>query len=257
MKNKILTLSLCMLLSLSACGSQQPDIRGSVSSLTEAEESTPEKENIQSPGVAAQDDASSQEGTDADPSGKDSSESDETTGVSLGHSAGNVYENTFIGIGCKLGPEWIFLSDEEIQDVNKISGEMIGGEYKKALEQATTLTDMIARHEEKPNTLNVSMEKLGLTYLTMSAEQYAELAKDSLITPLKTMGLENVTAENSTIQFLGAECPCVKIYGTYQGRECHELMVPYKCSGYMAVITACTWDENTTADLITSFYGLD
>ena len=49
----------------------------------------------------------------------------------LGTVNGNVYENSFIGIGCELDKNWNFYNEEQILEVNDMTKDMVGEDYKK------------------------------------------------------------------------------------------------------------------------------
>lgn len=265
MKSKrILILFACMLLTFSAC-SDSKNIRGTISSAeTSAEESSPsgEKKATQpeEEGIGASDDGKSQgEGSESSDAtqAEDAGNSTETVDISLGHSANNTYENSFTGIGCKLDDSWTFLTDEQIQSVNKITADLAGEEFKKALENASVLYDMMATQSETSNSLNVTFEKLPILYYTMSGEQYAELGMDKLSKSLQNMGFQNLNLEISKTKFLGEDTACVKVFGTYEERALYEILVPVNCHGYMVLYSISSIGTDETEKILESFYRMN
>lgn len=254
---KILMLTcLCTLLTASACG-KQADIRGTYSGSKESTETSSDA------GASISSDASetpvpsetaSESGDASAPSGTDETQQSEAS-LSLGHNANNIYENTFLGIGCKLEKDWTFLTDEEIKKINQLTADAAGEDYKKALEQATAITDMTASHGT--DSVSITFEKLALMNYTISEEQYVEIAQQYVGAPLTNMGMENVTVTQETTMFLGEEHSCITISASYNGHACHEVLVPIKCPGYMATIAVCTWNDNLTSDLLEYFYKLE
>lgn len=257
---KLLILPLCTLLLMAACANQA-NVRGTISSVekeeTSAEAESSEKVKDADAGRTSEaGETSSEVGQTTSESGEASSEAD-APAVSFGHNANNVYENSFIGIGCKLDDEWTFLTDDEILKMNNFTKGLVGEEYEKYLENSNVLTDMVAHYSNGSDTINVQLEKLPLPYYTMTEEQYVETSKDMISGPLANMGMENITVENGTIEFIGKEYPCINISATYQGTPCYELMVIKKCPGYMSSVVIATWETNTTKDLLANFYALN
>ncbi|MBO4290546.1 MAG: hypothetical protein J5898_01415 [Lachnospiraceae bacterium] len=174
----------------------------------------------------------------------------------LGHTANNVYENAFIGIGCKLNTEWVFFDDEQIRHENETVAEVIGEEYKKAVENETILIAMYAVKDNGLKNIYISLEKLSGSKSDYTESQYIEASKGFLETPFTNVGYSNMSSTVSTASFAGSEHPCLTVTADYQGHKVYQLLIPVKCSGYMATITAACYDEDLTADILGSFYSL-
>lgn len=175
---------------------------------------------------------------------------------STGTSSGSKYENKFIGIGCELDSNWVLMSDAEMQEVNKASQEMVGGEYQKMMEQAEVVYDMMATNVNETDTVNVNLEKLSGIARLIDESDYVEQSLASLSEPLESMGIENVQMETGEMEFAGATHKTVSVEGDFMGIKVYEKLVCVKCSGYMAVVTVCTWQENTTDQVLESFYAV-
>lgn len=176
---------------------------------------------------------------------------------SLGYVSNNVYENEFIGIGCKLDSEWTFLSNDEILEQNQLTTDLLGDEYKDMLEATDILTCMMANHRNGIS-INVQMEKLPSSHSSTSAQQYVDASKNQISRPLRNMGVKNIVVKTTKIDFAGKKRPCLTLVGDYYGNAIYEVFIPIKCtSGYMAGITVCTFFEDTTEDVLSNFYALD
>ena len=140
----------------------------------------------------------------------------------VGSSAGNRYENTFLGIGCKLDENWTFLSDEQIRENNAAAAGMMADEYQKQVQDADVVYDMMANHQNEVDTLSLNMEKLSGAAKLVTEEQYAQLSLE----------------------------------GEYSGVKVYESLVCYKRGGYMALACACTWMEDGTQAILDCFYAL-
>ena len=174
----------------------------------------------------------------------------------VGSSAGNRYENTFLGIGCTLDENWTFLSDEQIRENNAAAADMMAEEYQEMVEAADVVYDMMANHQNEVDTLSLNMEKLSGAALIISEEQYAQLSLEGLESSLSSMGIENIQTNVEQISFAGGTHTCIRLEGEYSGVKVYESLVCYKRGGYMALACACTWMEDGTQAILDSFYAL-
>lgn len=176
--------------------------------------------------------------------------------ISLGSTSGNQWENEFIGIGCKLDENWTFMSDEEIRQNNQLANDLVGDEYKEALESAEVIYDMMANHANQTDTVGVTMEKLSGAALLINEEAYIGLSKESLEGTITSMGVENVQTSAEEFTFAGESHYGIRLEGEYSGLKIYETLIAVKCNGYMACVTVCTWVEDGTQAILDSFYSL-
>ncbi len=230
-----LALVLCMAAACFAgCGKSEESIRGSV---------TPEKKESQTNSETAAPETTVPETTAA-------------AEFSMGSTSSNQWENEFIGIGCKLDENWTFLSDEEIRQQNQLSADLVGEEYKEALESAAVIYDMSASHVDGTKNVSVNLEKLTGAALLINEETYVSVAVENAVGALESMGIENVQATTEEITFGGGNHYCIHIEGEASGMKLYETVVAIKCSGYIACITAAAWVEDSTGEILDCFYGL-
>lgn len=168
----------------------------------------------------------------------------------------NRYENTFAGVACQLDENWTFLDEDQIRELNGIATEIMGEEYQKALENAALLQDMQATHANQMDSVNVNFEKLPILRADITEQEYAEAGAAGSAAALESMGFENMTYEVGTIQFAGSEHAAIRLQGTYMGIAVYETLALYKCEGYMMVVTACSWQENTTEEILANFTAI-
>ena len=174
----------------------------------------------------------------------------------VGSSSGNRYENTFLGIGCKLDENWTFLSDEQIRENNTAAAGMMADEYQKQVQDADVVYDMMANHQNEVDTLSLNMEKLSGAAKLVTEEQYAQLSLEGLEGSLSSMGIENIQTSVENISFAGGTHACIRLEGEYSGVKVYESLVCYKRGGYMALACACTWMEDGTQAILDCFYAL-
>lgn len=233
-----LMLALSLVFALTACGSEP---KGSVtpndSSSTPAPASTPEN----TPEPVSED------------------EPEDTVG--LGSMNGGTYENSFVGIGCKLGGTWTYYSDEEIIEFNGLMVDSIDDEELAGLlSNSDSFYDMVAS-DEMGSSVNVVLENLGLIYgHTLDASGYIDIALESLEGQLALMGVNTTTCEKVSFDFCGEKTDGIYIVGTLgvEGIEVdmYQLMACVKAGNYMACITACSYFEDITSDILDMFYAV-
>ena len=180
-------------------------------------------------------------------------ESDDGQEFSLGYSTGRTYRNEFIGIQCTLDSNWTFMTDEEIRAQNETTLGLVGDNYAEAIKSASILYDMMATHSNGMDTVGVVLEKPNVATLLLSEEEYLIASKEDAVGSLESLGITVSSAEVVKIKFAGAEHYALKVAGRFTGYNVYECMVAIKCNGYVAVVTACTWDTNTTMDIISQF----
>ena len=217
-------LSIVMVLSLTACGNK--DIRGSVDSNNNAE-------NSEAP-IA------------------------EEVTYESGSTTGGVYTNEFIGIGCELDENWTYYNDAELSELNGLVSDALSDEeLAEMLENSKTVYDMFALADEGLTTINVVIENIGvINGATMDENDYIEKSLELTKSGLESMGFTNVSAEKATMEFAGVERAGIAIVGEYSGAPVYEKMVCIKIGNYMADITVCSFNEDITAKLMSFFYTL-
>lgn len=171
----------------------------------------------------------------------------------IGSVSANKYVNEFAGISCELGSVWTFLTDEQIKQNNEDTLGLLGDDYIEQLKNADTFTDMMAKHQNQTDTLNITFEKLKGANALLSEERYIELSADSVEQAFESLGFSNLSTSSSKVDFAGKERHCLDITGEYSGITMYEKMVVMKCDNYMVLITACTWQTNTCQDVLNMF----
>ena len=168
------------------------------------------------------------------------------------------YENSFIGIGCKLDKDWDVFSAEQIAELNGMLASQTNDKaLAEQLESSGTAMPFYAQKEEGLVTLNITLENLGMLYGSLLDEkQYAEKSIDQVKPALESMGMSNVTTEIGSLSFAGSDHVSITISGSLQGISFYETLVCVKTEKHMAVITAGSYITDTTKDILALFYAL-
>ncbi len=173
----------------------------------------------------------------------------------LGTISGSVYENDFIGIGCNLDSDWRYYSDAEIRQLNNITTDILGDEYKELMESADVVYDMYAINQNGIDSINVTMEKansLQILLLDIN-ENYKKLAPE-MIELYESMGYTNISYTIEDIYISGKSFPAMKIKTEINGVSAYFLSLSLKCNGYLAGVTVGTFYTDYIDDILLDFY---
>lgn len=175
---------------------------------------------------------------------------------SVGSVQDNSYWNEYLSIGCTLSDEWYFYTDEEIMENFQTTVGMMKEELAEAMKESGTLMDMLAVNTESGESINVNMERVSLTNaLTISEKTYAETSVQQVKEAMEQMGWESVTVEADEMEFLGETHSCLYISCSLDGIDMYETQVIVKHGRTIVAITACSYWEDTTLDILANFYA--
>ncbi len=178
-------------------------------------------------------------------------------GFSLGTVHGNVYENPFIGIGCALGDEWTFFSDEEIMKQNNVAADLAGNEYKTQLLTADVIYDMFASHSSRACTVGVNLERINKIKLSvLDVESYLEDAVPSLKQGLGNMGFTKITHNIGSVEIDSVDFTCLNVSSELGELKMYQTIVAIKCNGYLACVTVSADSDKSIGDALSCFYLL-
>lgn len=176
---------------------------------------------------------------------------------SLGTVHGNVYENPFIGIGCALGDEWSFFSDEEIMKQNNVAADLAGDEYKKQMLSADVIYDMFASHSNQVSTIGVNLEKINKLKLSaLDVDSYLEEAVPSIKQSLGNMGFVNITHSIESVKIDSTDFTCLNVVSELGEFKMYQTIVAIKCNGYLASVTFSGDSPEAIASTVECFYLL-
>ena len=233
-----LMLALALVFALTACGSEP---KGNV---TPSDNTTPSA-------APADDKTESTPEPTVEPAPEDD--------VELGSMTGGVYKNDFVGISCTMDDNWTYYSEEEILALNGLVADSTDDEeLAEQLRDSDSFYDMMAENGETLENVNIVLENLGLIYgNTMDASGYIDVALENLESQMKSMGMNVTSCEKVSFDFCGKETDGIYITSSMavEGMEIEvfQRMACVKAGTYMCVITACSYFEDTTMDVLNLF----
>lgn len=181
----------------------------------------------------------------------DPQETTEPAGPILGITEGNTYTNAFFGMGCTMDESWIVANEEQLAQIMGVTTDAL---TEANLDSSGTAYSFYAASSDGLSSVNIVMENLGLVYGTiLDAKTYAETSAQQLPAAMESLGLSNVTTEVTTVTFAGQEHTAIKLSAAMSGINFYETLVCIKQGSYMAVITAASYYENTTDDILANF----
>lgn len=227
MKKKlpILALALVFVLALAACG--DADISGKVAgpSVPAAGESTP------APNASSE------------------------TELQFGDVEGGVYENAYLGIGCKLDETWTYYGQDMLDEINGMVTDSIDDdEIRKLMEEGSAYYDMYAASEEELSTINIVFENMGLNLNT--EEAFVDGSLELMAKTLESAGMTAVQVEKAKLSFAGKERFAFSVYAEVEGTPVYQKGIVIKKGRYLASITLASFQEDKTDSLLELFYPL-
>lgn len=186
--------------------------------------------------------------------------------LSLGRMEGGVYVNSYAGIGCELNSDWTFYSAEELQVLPENIREMLAdSEFGQEMEGYTQITDMMAENVDLIGSVNVTYTKIGLkerlAYALLSEEDVIDMMleqEDLLRETYAHMEINVEAMEKVEVSFLGETHIALHTTAETSGYPYYATQIfDYTRGQYGIVVTAASYIEDNTAELLEPFYKVD
>ena len=179
---------------------------------------------------------------------------------SLGTINGDVYENPYIGYGCKL-EGWTFADADYLALINNdLSGSLVSSDVQDLLKKAGNYTEMLATSPDQLKTINIQYQDIAVTYgEALSAypmETILDVAVSMLPTVLENSGYQNVNAQAAVISLGGDDHPGIIINSTYSGIACYQKEACIRTDDYMIFVCVSSFVQDSTDELLSYFYPL-
>lgn len=165
------------------------------------------------------------------------------------------YWNETLSIGCTMDENWYFYSDEEIMESVQTTAGQLKDDLAEAIKDAGTMMDMMAVNQETGENVNVNLERLSVANsLLVDETKYVELSLAQLGDALEQMGLTVTDIGQDEMEFAGSKHPCIRLTGTIEDIDLFETLVVVKTGRTVIVVTACSYLEDTTDQILSHFY---
>lgn len=176
---------------------------------------------------------------------------------SLGTINGDVYENSYIGYGCKL-EGWTYADAEYIATLNNVSGIIMSSDAQEALRNSGTYTDMMATSPDGNSSVNIQYQNIEKTYGPAIAnyplDKFLELVAPNMPSVLEQSGFQDVQVEAGSVPLGGSEHPGLIITSKFAGIPCYQKEACIRTKEYMIFVCVSSFYEDKTDELLTYFY---
>lgn len=179
--------------------------------------------------------------------------------LTLGNVDGNTYKSDFIGIGCTLDDDgWVFYNDEQIAQINGITQSYLDKEYLEQVKNAKVFYDMYAVNQETSSTINITLEKgTKLAVLLTDIDKVLTNSTVSIESSFANMGGKNFKYELCDVKIGDETFKGMDIYVEINDVPIYETMFCIKCGEYLAYVCVGTYFEDTTGDILETFFIVD
>ena len=174
---------------------------------------------------------------------------------------GGVYTNNTLGIGCEIAEDWTFYSEEEIMALNEVVLDILSDPDVAMVDPddlgTVSITDMFATSPDNLSNVNVALTRLSvLEAHVLTDETIASASLEQVLKAYENMGFINCTGEIEICEFLGEEHPVIHIQASIGSALMYQTQVIMLDGRNYGVLTATSYGEDITAQLLGWFYAL-
>lgn len=173
---------------------------------------------------------------------------------------GNVYENAFLGFGCKLGDGFSFYSAEQLASMNGFTTPPTPQEARAHLDSDGSYTEMFASSGDSLRSINIQFQNIQETYYESPEEfdlnETLESSVKQLYTVLEGAGYSDLVVEHTQEPLAGEVLDCLVISGSYYGYVINQKEFCKHVGAYLAMITFSSFGEDQNAEMMEWFYKL-
>lgn len=168
----------------------------------------------------------------------------------LGTINGQSYRNEFFGFQATLPTGWEVYSFEQTAQL-MLDKTLDAEGLKQNLEDTGLTYPFYAIKDGGISSVNIVIEKLNPA--SLSEQAYAQIAVKSVPAALESIGLSNVSAQVTSLNFAGSSHAAVEVYGEINGTPFHETVACVKGDSYICCITVGSYDADTVQSLLAAF----
>lgn len=256
----LLVLTMVVVLVFSGCGKQDTSDTTATTLADAGKETTAPAVSTEAPTEA------STEAPTAAPTEAPTEAGDEVRSASLSTFENGVYENTYVGFGCKLDENWQVATAEQLQDLPDAIGDILKDtEIGDAVSSTSQIFDVQGQNLETSVSFNLVYTELNapqrLSYMMMSDENIVDaniLNKETLIEAYSQMGLTVDSIEKQTATFLGEDRVGMLTTASANGQTVYMMQFfDYGLGGKYGVTTTFTGlSLDSVQELMNQFYAI-
>ena len=192
----------------------------------------------------------------ADDSEEKESKKTEESGAVLGTIRGQVYENPYIGIGCRLDDDWYYYTDEEISEINGFAFDRVDEDARELLESANVVFDMYAGNGR--DNININLEKCSASLLeNIDIEENLNKLIPMLKRVYESSGYSDISSRVITVELDGKEQYALRTEAKIYGDDVFLLQLQIPCEKHMSSVTIVSFGTDNTEAYLDYLYWLD
>lgn len=173
---------------------------------------------------------------------------------------GEVYVNELLGVSCAPGEGWTVLDEDGIATYFGYTLDMFSDEnLRETIENSGSVIVFYALRDGGAQTLNISVSS-NPNYGMLSGSE-SDLIEAMIPTmeqqlPLMGMEVQHIGLGDEPVAFAGAEHPCLRIAATLNELALHETQVLVCVDSYLFTVTAASYGDDVTDDILSMFAPL-
>ena len=178
------------------------------------------------------------------------------TATLFGTISGDTYENSFIGMGCRL-EGWHYYSDKEIEQTNQLAMEAISQELQDLVN--TNITVMAAETADSLRNVNIQIRNVKdyvSIYNQYGLQFIAESSLDQFKSSLEATGMSNVQLSTGSLNIGGEDFAYIGGQYVLSGVTLYFRQMWALRGDFLAYITATTIMTDRTDEVFSHFYLL-
>ena len=178
------------------------------------------------------------------------------TSALFGTISGDTYENSFIGIGCRLDG-WHYYSDEEIEQTNQIAKEKVSEELHDLLNQ--NITVMAAETADSLQNVNIQIRNVKdyvSVYNQYGLQFIAESSLDQFKSSLEATGMSDIQLSTGSLNIGGEDFAYIGGQYVLSGVPLYFRQMWVLRGDFLAYITATSILTDNSDTIFSYFYLL-
>ena len=174
----------------------------------------------------------------------------------LGTITGETYENSFLGIGCRL-EGWHYYTDEEIEETNQITMENLAAEIRKLASE--NIAVMAAETADSLQNVNIQLRNVAQytsVYNEVGLVSIAQSSLDQFKESLEASGMNDVDTHLDSVNISGEDIPGIGGSYTLSSYPIYFMQLWILRGDFLVYLTATTILEDQTEEVLSHFYLL-
>lgn len=168
-------------------------------------------------------------------------------GLVCGKVENNVYSNDYFQIQCAPDDNYVFLDDDEVAEIYQTVKEDRDPDfYEKQLMENKIAVVAIAVNPDEGETMVINVVDIGNDDPT--PDDILEASKEEAA----PAGVEAVSTEVETCDFLGEESACLRFHGIQNENDVYQQHRVYIKDGYYIQVCMSSYNKDETDDMFTA-----